>query len=209
MNTVIIGATGGIGEALARTLPGPLILGARNAKMLRELARELGAYEVPVDVSKELEVHALAEETKARGGVRTLVYAVGDITPGSIGATERIDLERIWNANVLGFQLVLKHLSPLLEPNARVYAIGARPELITYPGFAGYASAKAALAALCLIAQLELKRPVTLVLPPAVNTAFWQRLGKPAPQNAIEPSVVARAVLQDLTRASSGELRVS
>jgi cyclic-di-GMP-binding biofilm dispersal mediator protein len=208
VNTVILGATGGIGEALSRTLPGPLILGARNAKALRELARELGAYEVPVDVSKELEVRAFAEETKARGGVKTLIYAVGDIAPGSINATERNDLERIWNANVLGFQLVLKHLGSQLEPNARVYAIGAQPELITYPGFAAYASAKAALAALCRVAQLELKRPVTLVLPPAVNTAFWQRLGQPAPRSAIDPSVVAGAVLEDLTRDPSQELRV-
>jgi cyclic-di-GMP-binding biofilm dispersal mediator protein len=208
VNTVILGATGGIGEALARILPGPLILGARNTKRLRELARDLGAYEVPVDVSKELEVHALAAEVKARGGVRTLVYAIGDIAPGGLETSERTDLERIWNANVLGFQLVLKHLGSQLEPDARIYAIGAQPELIMYPGFAAYASAKAGLAALCRVAQLELKRPVTLVLPPAVNTAFWQRLGKPAPRNAIDPSVVARAMLEDLTRVPSQELRV-
>jgi cyclic-di-GMP-binding biofilm dispersal mediator protein len=208
VNTVILGATGGIGEALARTLPGPLVLSARNAKALRELARELGAYDVPADVSKELELHALAEETRARGGVKILIYAVGDIAPGSIAASERGDMERIWNANALGFQLALKHLGPQLEPDARVYAIGARPELITYPGFAAYASAKAALGALCRVAQLELKRPVTLVLPPAVNTAFWQRLGKPAPRDAIDASVLARAIVMDLVRAPSQELRV-
>ncbi len=205
MNTLIVGATGGIGEALARVLPKPQILVARDARKLFSLAQELGVFAVPADVTNELELQALALEVQ---DVQTLVYAVGDVALAPLEGFSVADATRIWQANVLGFQLVCKHLGSRLLPNARVYAIGARPELVTYPGFAAYASAKAALAVSCRIAELELKRSVTLVLPPAVNTAFWQRLGKPVPRNAVQPETIAAGILEDLARMPSAELRI-
>jgi NAD(P)-dependent dehydrogenase (short-subunit alcohol dehydrogenase family) len=208
VNTVIIGATGGIGSALARVVPHPLILTARNRSALRELAREVGAYDVPVDVTRELEVAALAQEIQARGGTRLVVYAVGDIVPGTLTQLSRDALERVWAANVLGAQLVLKHLEPTLTPDARLYFLGARSELVEFRGFSAYATAKAALETLCRVAQLELKRSVTVVKPSAVNTAFWERLESPVPRNAIAPEQVATAILESLTRDPVAELRV-
>jgi cyclic-di-GMP-binding biofilm dispersal mediator protein len=209
MNTVILGATGGIGSALARAATGPLMLGARNINALRTLARELGAYEVPVDVTRELEVGAFAQEVQSRGGARVVVYAVGDIAPGAITTCSKDDLERVWGANVLGAQLVLKHFAPTLTSDARLYFLGARAELVTFKGFGAYAAAKAALDTLCRVAQLELKRSVTVVKPPAVHTAFWERLEQSAPRDAISPERVATAILESLTRDAVAELRVS
>jgi NAD(P)-dependent dehydrogenase (short-subunit alcohol dehydrogenase family) len=207
VNTVIIGV-GGIGSALARTLPAPLILAGRNAATLRQLAREVNAYDVPVDVTRELEVAALAQEIQARGGAKIVVYAVGDIVTGGITSLSRESLERVWGANVLGAQLVLKHLEPTLTPDARLYFLGAQAGLVEFKSFSAYAAAKAALDTLCRVAGKELKRSVTVVKPPAVNTDFWKRLEQPVPRNAIAPEAVANAILESLTRDAVGELLV-
>jgi NAD(P)-dependent dehydrogenase (short-subunit alcohol dehydrogenase family) len=206
VNTLIFGATGGIGSSLARILPAPLMLAARNKNKLRELELETGAYAVPADVCNELELDALAQEVIARGGLKVLIYTVGDIAPASILESSAQDLERVWRANILGVQLVLKHFAPLLEPNARVYLLGAKPELITFKNFSGYAASKAALDSLAAIARLEFQCAVTVVKPPAVDTTFWQKLGSKAPRNAISPDAVAQAILLDLTRIPTLEL---
>ncbi len=208
MNTLIFGATGGIGSSLARILPAPLILAARNAKKLRELELETGAYAVPTDVCNELELDALAREVVARGGLKLLIYAVGDIAPASILESNAQNLERVWRANVLGAQLVLKHFAPLLEPSARVYLLGAKRELITFKNFSGYAASKAALDSLAAIARLEFQRSVIVVKPPAVNTDFWQKLGTRAPRNAISADAVAQAILLDLAQDPKLELQL-
>jgi NAD(P)-dependent dehydrogenase (short-subunit alcohol dehydrogenase family) len=207
VNTVIVGI-GGIGSALARIAPHPLIVAGRKPATLRALAAETSAYSVPVDVTRDLEVAALASEVAARGGTRVLVYAVGDIAVGALELLSRADLERIWGANVLGVQLVLKHLAPTLEPDARVYVIGARAELTAFKGFAAYAAAKAAVDALARVTTLELGRPITVVKPGAVNTAFWARFGGRAPRNALEPAVVAQAIVDSLARDPVAELPI-
>ncbi len=207
MNTVIIGATGGIGAATARTLSGPHILAARDAKALRELANAIGGIAVPTDATRELEVQALGQEVESRGGVKTLVYAAGIIVPASLTDASASDLERVWNVNYLGAHLVLKHLGPLLTPDARVFLLGARPELVEFKNFSGYAASKAALASLSRIAALELKRPVTLVLPGPVDTGFWANLGR-APKNAISAQTVADAIQASLQGEAVAELRV-
>ena len=208
MNTLIFGATGGIGSSLARTLPAPVILAARNAKKLRELELETGAYAVPTDVCNELELDALVQEVVARGGLKVLIYAVGNIAPASIFESNAQDLERVWRANFLGAQLVLKHFVPLLGPNARVYLLGAKQELVTFKNFSGYAASKAALDSLAAIARLEFQRSVTVVKPPAVDTDFWQKLGARAPRNAISPDAVAQAILLDLAQEPKPELQL-
>jgi NAD(P)-dependent dehydrogenase (short-subunit alcohol dehydrogenase family) len=206
VNTVIIGATGGIGQALTKVMPQPQILVARDSQRLFALARELGAYAVPADVTHQLEVLALAQEIEARGGIQTLVYAVGDVAFGSDLTPDM--LEKIWGANLHGFEFMCEYLGYLLLPKARVYAIGARPELLKAKGFEVYASAKAALSSYANQARLELQRPVTVVLPPAVNTPFWERLGMSVPPNAIAAEVIALGIFEDLGRASSLELRI-
>lgn len=206
VNTLIFGATGGIGSSLARILPAPLMLAAKNPKKLRELELETGAYAVPTDVCNELELAALAQEVVAQGGLKVLIYAVGDVAPASIINSNAQDLERVWRANVLGAQLVLKHFAPLLEANARVYLLGAKQELVTFKNFSGYAASKAALESLAAIARLEFQCVVTLVKPPAVDTAFWQKLGARPPRNAISADAVAQAIALDLAQEPKLEL---
>ena len=87
--------------------------------------------------------------------------------------------------------------------------LGARPELVTFRGFGAYAAAKAGVAALVKVAAQEYKgkASLTLVLPKAVNTGFWQNVGRP-PKDALEPREVADAIMESLAGEPEDELRV-
>jgi len=209
MKTLILGATGGIGQALTRAFAASgeqLFLSGRNSSILRELAQETGADYCAADLGKELEVRALLEEV---GQLDTLIYAAGAVSSSPLEGLESLAAERIWNANYWGAVWSLKHGLPRLAQDGKVYLLGAYPELITVRGMGQYAASKAALAGLAKIAALERKNTVTLVLPPAVNTPLWNGMGGKAPKNALEPDVVAQKILEDaLSSAYTPELKI-
>ena len=209
MKTLILGATGGIGQALTRAFSASgeqLFLSGRNSSLLRELAQETGADYSAADLGKELEVRALLEEV---GSLDTLIYAAGAVSSAKLEEQESEAAERVWNANYWGAVWSLKHALPRLAADGKVYLLGAYPELITVRGMSQYAASKAALSGLAKIAALERKNTVTLVLPPAVNTPLWSGMGGKAPKGALEPDAVARKVLEDaLSSAYSPELRI-
>ena len=208
MNALIIGATGGIGSATALRLKDSfqLTLVGRNEAKLRELKTLTSATIVPTDVSSELEVQALFEDMAP---IDLLVYSVGDIQPELLKMVSANVYQRVFDANVTGLVYTLKYAEAKLNEGSRIYVLGARPELINYRGFAVYAAAKAAVKALVDIAAIEYKRKssLTLVLPRAVNTDFWKKVGK-APADALSPDDVARAITESLSSEAQAELKV-
>ncbi len=209
MKTLILGATGGIGQALTRAFAASgeqLFLSGRNMGLLRELAQETGADYSSADLGKELEVRALLEEV---GSFDTLIYAAGAVSSAKLEEQESDAAERIWNANYWGAVWSLKHGLSRLAPDGKAYLLGAYPELVTARGMGQYAASKAALAQLAKIAALERKNTVTLVLPPAVNTGLWGGMGGKAPKSALEPEAVAQKILEDaLSSAYTAELKI-
>ncbi len=209
MKTLILGATGGIGQAVARQLQAAgeeVVLSGRNERKLRELSQELGATWIPADVGRELEVAQVCLEA---GAIDTLVYAAGTVISSAVLDSDVAPLERLWNANYWGALWTLKHALPNLALDGKAYLIGAYPELVTMKGLSQYAASKAALATLVKISALERKNTLTLVLPPAVNTPLWSHLGAKVPRGALEPEQVAAAIVQDaLSSAWVAELRI-
>ena len=207
-HAVIIGATGGIGSALARRLKDTyqLTLVGRNEAKLREVRNDTGGSIIPTDVSSELEVQALFEEVS---GIDLLVYSAGDIQPELLKLASGDAYRRVLDANLTGLLFTLKYAEAKLNEGSRVYILGARPELIAYRGFGVYAAAKAGVKALVDIAAIEYKRKAsfTLVLPKAVNTDFWKNVGKP-PADALRPDDVAKAIVESLTGEAVSELKV-
>ncbi len=206
MNALTIGAGGGVGSAVAGALSAQgshtLTLVGRDARKLSSL----GGQVVPTDVASELEVEALFADLPPQD---LIVYAAGDIQPEPLSATTADAWNRVMDANLTGLFYVLKYADAKLNPGARIFVLGARPELVTFRGFGAYAAAKAGVAALVAVAAQEYRRKasLTLVLPRAVNTDFWQNVGKP-PKDALEPYEVADAILTSLAGEPVDELRV-
>jgi NAD(P)-dependent dehydrogenase (short-subunit alcohol dehydrogenase family) len=208
-HALIIGATGGIGQAVATRLKGSyqLTLVGRNPEKLRMLKQTFDATVIPTDVGSELEVKALFDETAA---IDVLIYSAGAIAPQLIKLQQGGPLQEVTDANLTGLIYTLKHAESKLSDGARVFVLGARPELITYRGFSVYAAAKAGAKAVTEIAAIEMKRKAsfTLVLPKAVDTPFWENVGTP-PKDALTANDVAKAIAESLQGDPVAELKVS
>ncbi len=203
---LIIGAGGGIGSALVARLDGyEAVLVGRDARRLRAAQRP-GDEVVPTDVTSELEVEALFSDLAP---LDLLVYAAGTIEPAPLGTMTADVWTRTLEANLTGLAYVLKYAESKLNPGARVFVLGARRELVTVRGLGAYAAAKAGVAALVGVAAQEFRRKAsfTLVLPKAVDTAFWENVGKP-PKDALRPEEVAEAIVKSLGGEPESELRV-
>lgn len=205
---LIIGATGGIGSALAKRLGKDydLTLVGRDQAKLRELKGTSGAKVVPTDVASELEVQALFEEVDK---LDLIVYTAGDIQPELLKTASAENWRRVMDANLTGVFFTLKYAEAKLNKGSRIFVVGARPELVKYRGFGAYAAAKAGVASLVEIAAEEMKRKasLTLVLPKAVDSDFWDNVGKP-PKGALKPDEVAQAIQESLQGEAEGELKV-
>lgn len=208
MNTLIIGATGGIGAATARVLAAQgdtLTLSGRNEATLTTLAAELGAAHHAADVGFESHVRTLLESAPE---LDTLVYAAGAAHPEPLRDADPTHVRGVWNANYFGALWAMKHGLGRLAPGGRVYLLGARPELVTARGFSQYAASKAALARAAEVARLEHRGVgITLVLPPAVETGLWAQVGR-VPRGALGPDAVARAIVADRAGEAQAELRI-
>jgi len=205
-HALIIGATGGIGTALAKEMKDDytLTLVGRDTQKLRAL-KDFGNV-VPTDVASELEVQALLEECTP---IDVLIYSAGAIQPELLKMLNQDAFYRVIDANLTGLIFTLKYAEAKLNKGARVFVLGARPELITYRGFSVYAAAKAGVKAVVDIANIEMKKKAdfTLVLPKAVNTDFWGNVGTP-PKDALKPAEVAGAILESLQGESEEVLKV-
>lgn len=206
-HAMIIGATGAIGSALAAALHTDyqLTLVGRDIAILKAHKESYGSTIIPCDVANELEVQALFQESDA---IDVLIYTAGAVEPQLIKTTPASSWQTVMDANLTGVFYTLKHAANKLN-KARVFVVGARPELVNYRGFAVYAAAKAAVARLLELAAIEMKRQAsfTLVLPKAVASSFWDNVGK-IPQDALAPREVADAIQQSLAGNAVAELLV-
>ena len=206
MNTLLLGATGGIGQALARRLAaqeGQLWLSGRKGQVLADLARELGALAVPTELGSALEVQALAEEV---GPLDLMIYAAGAVSKASLREQEVGDLERLITANLGGLALLLKYLR--FNPNARVVVLGVYPEFVSVPGLSAYTASKLGAEGLLNVARKEFRREgvrFCLVRLPAVATGLWAPLGG-APKSALSPDLAATRIMEEALREPMPEV---
>jgi len=184
--TVITGASGGIGAALARELGKAghrLVLAARRREELEQVAREAAedAVAVPTDVTRREEVERLRDRAiEAFGGIDVWINNAGR------GITKRVmeltgaDLDEMMAVNVksalYGMQAVVPHFQQRGSGHLiNVSSFLGRVPLV--PIRSAYNAAKAALNALTANLRMDLKAEypgihVSLVMPGIVTTEF-------------------------------------
>jgi len=171
---VVTGASSGIGEASARALRASgwdVVAVARRADRLAALEAEIGVVAFAADLTKQVDVDALAEWLHETGSVDALVQVAG----GARG-TERVedgdpaDWQWMFDVNVLSAQRLVSTLLPQLRRAAAsvghsdILFVTSTAAQTAYPGGGGYNAAKAAESMLAHALRLELNgEPIRVV----------------------------------------------
>jgi NAD(P)-dependent dehydrogenase (short-subunit alcohol dehydrogenase family) len=216
INAVVVGATGGIGNAFVEAL-----LGCGTVARVLALSRSDPRLDtnratwIPIDIEDEDSIQAAAEEIRSFvGELHLVVVASGVLHHGQSLQPEKTwralnadSLEMVFRINTVGPILVAKHLLPLLAKNRKsaLAALSARVGSISdnrLGGWHSYRASKAALNMLLKTLSIELMR----VNPNALCIALHpgtvdSRLSKPFQANVSKGKLFSpqRAASQLLT----------
>lgn len=149
MKILLTGATGGIGQALAKALAADgdyLLLQGRNRQRLEQLEKALGAEHcttVVADLNNPQDREALVERA-GEVGVDCLCNNAGI---NSFGPFSDVDVSGIIETNLSSTLLLTQALLPQLlsRDSARIVNIGSAFGAIGFPGYAVYCATKYAL----------------------------------------------------------------
>lgn len=179
---VVTGASSGIGEATARGLAREgfhLVLGARREDRLAEVAAELGAFAMPIDVRDLGSIETFVRAVEAKyPAVEILINNAGlaaGLQPLAEGNDD--DWVQMMETNVLGLLRVTRAILPLLRrsPRAHIVNLGSVAGFEVYPGGVGYTASKHAVRAVTRTLRLELLGEpirITEIEPGMVETEF-------------------------------------
>jgi len=187
---LVTGAAGDIGAATARRLGrdgARVVLADIDQDAVEALARELGdegiaASAVRLDVTDEESVAgAVAAARGTTGALDVLVNAAGIVRVERFEEFSREHWLRIYEVNVVGSYLCLKHALPALRAamrQARVVNVASGAGKRPGPMIAPYACSKAAVASLTRSAAAALAPQVRVncVSPGIVEGAMWEEL---------------------------------
>jgi NADP-dependent 3-hydroxy acid dehydrogenase YdfG len=164
---VVTGASSGIGAATARQLAAAgydVIVAARRAERLQQLAAETGARVAVVDVTDEASVQALAAQLET---CHVLVNnAGGAFGLAPVGEANDADWQQMWDVNVMGMMRVTRALLPKLEASGDgvIVNVTSTAGHGVYEGGGGYTAAKHAERAVSETLRLEVfGKPIRVV----------------------------------------------
>lgn len=207
---LITGASKGLGKATAELLASKgadLILTARNATPLKEVAENIGAHAIVSDAGNENDIKALYEEIESRwGGLDVLINNAG-LARGSstIDQAKLEDFQYVFNVNVFGAAMMAKYASRIFikQQSGNIVNIASTAALKGYKGGSIYASSKFALRCMTQCWQAELRPHNVRVMeinPTYVPTAFGTSDGveKPLEDNKVAPEDIAHSIVAAL-----------
>lgn len=200
--TLITGAAGGIGSALARTLAPThdLILSGRGGTALDALCAELGAQPLTLDLGDPASFGAALE---GLGRVTHLIHNAGVVELGAVAEQPHEIWTRTLAINTVApAELTRLLLTRLRAERGQVVFVNSGAGLSAGPGWASYAASKFALRALADALRAEEAAAgvrVTSVYPGRTATAMQHKVrgqegGEYTPEAYIDPQSVAATV---------------
>lgn len=217
---IVIGASGGIGGALADALE----QAGYHDRVVR-LARSFDG-DAHIDLEDETTIAAAAKRIDAGASVGTIFVATGILHDGELGPEKAIGeldprwLARAFAVNAIGPALVAKHFLPLMPRNGRTVfsALSARVGSISdnrLGGWYGYRASKAALNMMVRNLAIEQKRRndeaiIVALHPGTVDTSLSKPFRRNVPDEQLfDAPFAARqllAVVNGLKPADSGHI---
>lgn len=187
---VVTGAASGIGKCVVNQL---LSKGCKvyaldlNEKLLEESFHSEHVFKVRVDISSSKEMSAFEERLKEDFKDKELyglVNCAGLMPPGSPAkACGEIDTQKsssIFDVNFHGTSRVIKTCIPhLIKSSGCIVSVISYSSRVPLPGYAIYASSKAALSVFCDVLRVEMKSynvRVSSIQPLAVDTPMISHL---------------------------------
>ena len=206
----VVGASSGIGAAVARELAARgarVAVSARRPQRLAEVAGERMLV-VPVDVTARAEVRAAAEQVRARlGPIDLVVLAAGHWQQMPAGTWDADSFEKHLQVNLVGMSNGIAAVLPEMVQR-RQGVIAGVASVAGYRGLSGseaYGATKAAQINLLESLRLSVRRlgvHVTTVCPGFVRTEMTAANDFPMPF-LIEADEAARAICDGLERDRS------
>ncbi|MYJ39243.1 MAG: SDR family oxidoreductase [Gemmatimonadetes bacterium] len=203
---LVTGATGGIGEAVARRLAADgfrVCVGGRRVDRLERLAGEVGGVAVPFDVTNEGDVARVRASVEG-AGLNVLVNAAGVFDLASVVQTGGAVLQRNLDVNLVGAFNVTRAFLPgmVAAGSGLVINVGSVAGWRAFPENSAYSASKFGLRGFHEVLLEELRGTgvkACLLEPGAVDTPIWDPLdpdGAPHLPNRdrmLRPEDVARA----------------
>lgn len=206
---VIIGASQGIGECVAKGLASdgyrPVLI-ARNGEKLRQLAESISASShqrpivYPLDITDyEASSDVMGQIVGLGTPIDIIVHSAAAYVKGSLGE-EVASVRHILEANLVAHYAVLQAMVPILKQQRHgyVFTVASRAGKYGYPGVGIYGASKSALIGLSEslyreLAPLNIK--VTTLCPGWVNTQMAQDAETPfQDEEMIQPEDILQAI---------------
>jgi short-subunit dehydrogenase len=212
---LITGASSGIGKALAVQLGqagAKLVLAARSADKLRDLAASLGpnAIAVPADITIDADRARLMAEVKARfGGLDVLVNNAGIASWAHFADSSEEVLRQIMEVNFFAPTELIRLAIPMLTEGQQpaIVNVSSMCGRRAMPGWSEYSASKFALCGLTEALRGELARfdiDILLIVPGLTNSDFSKHFLQTKGRAKIEfdkgmpPETVAAGVVRSL-----------
>ncbi len=179
---IVTGASSGIGKAICFELAKystRLVLAARRAELLEDLAKELSPIETlhcPTDVTDTVAVKNMASQaTDKFGQIDYLFNCAGSFTAGGFGELSEETIAGMMDLNYLGTVRCIKAVVPIMQQQGSGHIINLSSLLgkFVMPGSSAYSASKFALAGLSKALTRELKHDginLTVIYPGFVHT---------------------------------------
>ena len=182
---LVTGATGGIGEAIARRLAGDgfkVYIGGRRFERLERLAGEIDGVALPFDVTSEAEVELARAEVETGGApLFVLVNAAGVFDLADVTQTSGEMLRRNLEANLVGTVNVTRAFLPgmLAARSGLVINVGSVAGWRAFAENSAYSASKYGLRGFHDVLLEEIRGTgvrACLLEPGAVDTPIWDPL---------------------------------